>query len=414
MATHRLVFHRQISIMLRMVAAAIVFVVTVAPAEHAMPQTASTETPLGLLRWQRLPDLPNSLGVAGPYVGTHRGAVIVAGGANFPANAGEDRWSAAKVWHDDVWVMAEDENGGYEWKPQQPLPRPMAYGATASTPLGTVCIGGEDGKNVFDSVLLLSWSQALRRLDVHSLPKLPQPMCFGGAAAIGSEVYVACGQCGPDRLTATAAIFRLELHDFHSSSGGTGSALPKWERLPDVPGGPRTVPIVIARSGSTSPRLCVMSGRRPDPASGDAAIEIRRDAYEFDPSAWEASGKKGLSAVGWKRLADMPASRMAGTALAISPTHLVVLSGDDGRLFTQTNALKDAHPGFPRACLVYDASGDEWSLAGDAPTCQLATTTAPWDGGWVMVSGEIRPRVRTPAVWRITAPAGAAGNGATK
>lgn len=400
--------------MLRIVAAAIVFAVIVAPMDHAYPQTATTETPLGPLSWRRLPDLPNPLGVAGPYVGTHRGAVIVAGGANFPTTEGEDRWAAVKIWHDDVWVMAEAKNGGYEWVPQQPLPRPMAHGATASTPHGMVCIGGDDGKNVFDSVTLLSWNPATRRLDVHPLPSLPHPMCFGGAAAIDSAVYVVCGQHGTDRLTAAATAYRLDLRDFEPSAAATSTLPLKWERLPDVPGGPRTVPVVIARTGSTTPRLCVMSGRRPDPAHGDTAIEMLRDAYEFDPTAWEASGKKTGAMAAWKRLADMPAARMAGTALPLSPSHLIVLSGDDGRLFNQTNALKDAHPGFPKACLVYDASADTWSIAGDAPTCQLATTIVPWDGGWVMVSGEIRPRVRTPNAWLITSPAGAAGNAAAK
>jgi N-acetylneuraminic acid mutarotase len=157
-----------------------------------------------------------------------------------------------------------------------------------------------------------------------------------------------------------------------------------------------------------------MSGRRPDPAHGDTAIETLRDAHVFDPTAWEASDREAPSMVGWKRIADLPASRMAGTALALSPSQLIIVSGDDGGLFSQADVLRDQHPGFPRACLVYDASADTWSVAGDAPTCQLATTIAPWEGGWVMVSGEIRPRVRSSAAWLITSPAGAVGNGAAK
>ncbi len=31
-----------------------------------------------------LPDLPDPIGVAGPFVGVHNDALIVAGGANFP------------------------------------------------------------------------------------------------------------------------------------------------------------------------------------------------------------------------------------------------------------------------------------------------------------------------------------------
>ena len=40
------------------------------------------------LDWRPLPDLPNELGVAGPFVGVHNGALIVAGGANFAPRPG--------------------------------------------------------------------------------------------------------------------------------------------------------------------------------------------------------------------------------------------------------------------------------------------------------------------------------------
>lgn len=362
-------------------------------------QNASTTVPGGRLEWRRLPDLPDPLGVAGCYVGTHKGALVVAGGANFPTPGGGDRWTAIKIWHAAVWVLTTDDQGGHEWIAQPPLSRPMGYGATASTPLGVVMIGGEDGSEVFDTVTLLAWNPALRRLERHPLPALPEPRCFGGAAAIGSTVYVACGQHGANRLTADATVYRLDLTGFDPAADGPRG--PKWERLPDVPGGPRTAPVVVSRAAQTGPRLCVLSGRRPDQANGDAAIEPLCDAHEFDPAVWEAAGR-GLTAAGWKRLADMPAPRMAGTAVPLPGARIAVLSGDDGRLFSQTSTLKDEHPGFPRGCLVHDAGADAWSVAGDSPTCQLATTIAPWDGGHALVTGEVRPRVRTPAAWLIT------------
>ncbi|MGB0741144.1 MAG: hypothetical protein ACPGXX_13810, partial [Planctomycetaceae bacterium] len=37
-----------------------------------------------MLTWQELPELPDDLGVAGPFAGVHNDALIVAGGANFP------------------------------------------------------------------------------------------------------------------------------------------------------------------------------------------------------------------------------------------------------------------------------------------------------------------------------------------
>ena len=36
------------------------------------------------LNWETLPALPDAHGVAGAFAGAHNGALIVAGGANFP------------------------------------------------------------------------------------------------------------------------------------------------------------------------------------------------------------------------------------------------------------------------------------------------------------------------------------------
>jgi solute:Na+ symporter, SSS family len=35
-------------------------------------------------KWERLPSLPDKEGFAGPFAGTSRGVLLVAGGANFP------------------------------------------------------------------------------------------------------------------------------------------------------------------------------------------------------------------------------------------------------------------------------------------------------------------------------------------
>ncbi|MBN2314365.1 MAG: hypothetical protein JXM79_10575, partial [Sedimentisphaerales bacterium] len=65
------------------------------------------DTSTDILRWQELPDLPNTLGVAGAFAGVSGDALIVAGGANFPEplfKNGQMNPSAKKVWWDDVYV----------------------------------------------------------------------------------------------------------------------------------------------------------------------------------------------------------------------------------------------------------------------------------------------------------------------
>ena len=68
-----------------------------------------------MLEWKSLPGLPDPFGVAGPCVGVHNDALIVAGGANFPVSEGEDLWEVPKVYHADAWVLVR-KGKMYEWK----------------------------------------------------------------------------------------------------------------------------------------------------------------------------------------------------------------------------------------------------------------------------------------------------------
>jgi hypothetical protein len=92
---------------------------------------------------------------------------------------------------------------------------------------------------------------------------------------------------------------------------------------------------------------------------------------------------------------------MAAPAIGWS-SRILLLGGDDGRLFHQTDALRDAHPGFPREAFVYDVAADSWEFAVPIPANQVTTVAVRWNGGIVIASGEVRPRVRSPKVWLVT------------
>ena len=62
-----------------------------------------------ILQWSELPELPASTGAAGAFVGVHNGAVIVAGGANFPD---APPWQGGKkIWRDDIFVLQKAADG---------------------------------------------------------------------------------------------------------------------------------------------------------------------------------------------------------------------------------------------------------------------------------------------------------------
>src|SRR6185369_2510250 len=89
------------------------------------------------LVWKALPPLPDALGVAGAFAGESGGALLVAGGANFPDKM---PWEGGKkVWHDTVWVLERPDGA---WREAGRLPRPLGYGVSVTHHGSVVCVGG--------------------------------------------------------------------------------------------------------------------------------------------------------------------------------------------------------------------------------------------------------------------------------
>jgi solute:Na+ symporter, SSS family len=355
------------------------------------------QAPRRWLDWQPLPALPDRIGVAGPFVGTHNGALVVAGGASFAAADAADLWDVAKRFHAAASVLAPQPNAAaeYTWQTGFALDRPVAYGATASTPAGIVCVGGEDGRQVFAEAFLLTWDPAAKRLSQSPLLRLPAASTAGGAAVVGGHVYVVAGQEGLGLDSATDRIWRLAIETI-----GTPAA--RWEPLPAVPGGPRAFAIVAAQHDGFAECLYVIGGRRQQPGTaGIEGIETLADCHEFSPARYDVD-----PATAWRRRADPPTPLMAGTAAAFGQSHLIVLAAADGELLKQIAAdaeFAKRHPGFPRRAWAYHTITDTWTSAGETPAAPVTTPAVAFHGGVVLASGETRPRVRTNEVWRITA-----------
>ena len=345
--------------------------------------------------WQPLPPLPDPIGVAGPFVGTHQGGLIVAGGANFATADAADLWSASKKFHAAAFVLMPrpDAAGGYVWRTGFALARPVAYGATASTPAGIVCVGGEDGTQVLAEAFLLTWNPATGTLAQQPLPPLPAPSTAGGAAVVGGHVYVVAGQTGLGLHSATARLWRLDLKRLAAADLA-------WEPVPAVPGGPRAFAIVAAQPAGGATALYVIGGRRQRPGTTDlAGVEPLADCHEFSPERFAAD-----PATAWRRRSDAPEPLMAGAAAAFGPRRLVVLAAADGDLLKRIAADPEfvkRHPGFPKRAWAFDTLADRWTGAGDTPACPVTTPAVAWGPGFVLASGETRPRVRSPEVWLV-------------
>jgi solute:Na+ symporter, SSS family len=324
------------------------------------PSAIATE-----ITWENLPPLPRP--ISGHFVGTHNGALIVAGGSNFdvsPFQGGE------KQWYDRIYVLPP---GADTWQSHSALPQATAYGASISTPDGLVCVGGSDGDRHYANALLLQWANG--ELVNQPLPDLPTPAAYCGGAAIGDVVYVFGGHAAPDDPAPFNKLWSLDLTNIETG----------WREIPDyLPGPGRILPVVAAQSGS----LYVFSGASLRAEDDGALVRTYlADGYAFTPGS------------GWREAAPPPKPIVAAPAVAFGAGHIVLFSGDDGSLYEQTQSLGDDHPGFAADTLLYHTFTDAWANVGDAPFAYVTTGATVLDGNIVVPGGEDRPGHRSDRVF---------------
>jgi len=329
-----------------------------------------------LLSWSELPPVPDELGFAGPFAGVHNDALIVAGGANFPKPV----WENAKVWHDRIFVLTKSDDD-YAWKDGGKLPRAIAYGSAVSTSDGVVCMGGNDADETFDEVFLLSWDAKSEEITTTPYPSLPRPCSFSAATLIGDVIYLAGGQSGQSLETAMTNFWSLDL------SRKEMPAEFVWKELPAWPGPTRALNLTVSQHNGYNDCVYVISGRRQD----GEEFAFLRDVWEYNPT----KGK-------WRQRKDAPRCLMAGTAIGFGQSHLFVLGGATEKLFFDADALKDEHPGFIKQSLAYHTITDTWTEAGATPANHVTTIAVKWGDEIIIPTGEVRPRVRSPKVYRVT------------
>lgn len=412
----------------------------------------------------RLPDLP--AGLAGTFAGTHNGALLVAGGANFPGGWPRDVSGGApeKVYHRDVYVL---EPKATEWLVfADILPAGYSYGVSVSTGEGVLCYGGEWkepmakdpitgklGQVTHRSVegFILAWDPQTKQVSYRTtfkdnpLPPLPRPCAYFGGCLVKDTLYVAGGDCGEG---PTGQFLSLDLKKL------------AWQELPTWPGPVRWKNAVVAQSDGESDCVYLFSGSGPDG-------ERLTDAWRFSPKACKAAHEEFKGAPEafadwlrdrdasdivprrktWLRLADVGSGDAGVRCVAAAPVaaaganHMLVFGGDDGdyyqtpewqqlqtdleaaagkpaqlaALLVRQDQLMMAHPGFRPDVLAYHTITDTWMLYTQLPRQpdpvpdgendtvgnQVTTNVVAWNGGLALPSGEVRPGVRTPAVWRI-------------
>ena len=319
------------------------------------------------IEWTRLPSIPDREGFAGSFAGASGGALLVAGGANFPD---KKPWEGGvKIWYDSVFVLAQPDGA---WRRAGKLPRATGYGVCANFRDGLVCAGGSDAAQHRAEVFRMEWRAG--EVKFTELPPLPRPLANACGVLLGETFYILGGTFSPTATEAARVMFALDL-----AAGGA-----RWRELEPWPGRGR----MLATAGALDGEIFLFGGTALKAgADGKPARELVRDAFGFTP------GK------GWRRLADLPRVAVAApTPALVAEGKLLVIGGDDG---AQLTVPPNAHKGFPRDVLAYDPRGDRWETQGATPTpfSLVTTVTTEWNGRSVIPGGEIKPGIRSTEVW---------------
>jgi N-acetylneuraminic acid mutarotase len=349
--------------------------------------SASAVSAAELGTWRRLPDLPDPLGVAGAFAGVSGGALIVAGGANFPdKKPWED--GGKKVWHDEVYLLDRPDG---RWKRiDNKLPHgPLAYGVSVSDHGSVLCVGGSDSERHWPDAFALSWNK--NKLTTHPLPPLPRPIANACGTITASKFYIAGGQETPDSTAALDTLYVLDL----------SAEKLAWRELEACPGGGR----ILAVAAALGDDFYIFGGaelKRSD--DGKAIRRYRSDAWRYRPGAGPGAG--------WRRRAELPHPVVAAPSPApIDANGILLLGGDDGSQAALTPP--QGHKGFSKSILCFDLSARAWREIDDAPL-PAPRVTAPcvwWEEQWIIPSGERAPGVRSPEVWSLKpAPSPAAAS----
>ncbi len=317
--------------------------------------------------WQPLAHLPDKEGFAGSFAGVSNGALLVAGGANFP---GRKPWEGGeKVWYDLVYLL--EEPGG-SWKVAGRLPRPLGYGISVSHGRGVVCVGGGGASENSAEAFILDWRGG--KLITTRLPPLPKPVANACGALVGDRIYVAGGQVRPDAAKTLKSAWTIDL----------SAAEPAWAEVDPWPGPGRMLAVAAGCDGA----FWIAGG--VDLVAGDDGPAVRKYLRDALPLRHRPGLDEG------RRPAPDPVTGGPSPAPA-DGTGFTILGGDDGLQGRRRSLRK--HRGFRESIIRYDLASKAWQPAGTLAAPRVTVPCVSWGTSWVVPGGEVRPGRRSPEVW---------------
>lgn len=207
-----------------------------------------------------------------------------------------------------------------------------AWAGTALSSAGLFRVGGLEAGQITASVVRIN--TAADGPVLTQLPPLPVALAGAGAAVLGNTLYVVGGASSLQSPTPANSLWLLDL-------GSPGAV---WREGPPLPGKARAFAAVIEQFGM----VCVFGGVTLD-ASGTPAVTSEAWAYRPRPL-------EGTASAGWFRLADLPRPIVAGQAVPLGQSQVMLAGGDfDAALPPVKTSAASSAP------LCYHTITDAWS-----------------------------------------------------
>jgi len=313
------------------------------------------------------PDFPDSLGVAGAFMGVSNGVLIVAGGSVFdrPLWAG-----GTKQLRNEIWVLRRGIDGQYIWAHGGKLPVEVSNGTSVTVAQGVVCIGGVTASGETNHVFMLRWNEEKETVELADLPSLPRACAYGSATSYKSRIIAAGGKdaMSPDGMDHC---WELDLMQAHQNG---------WKLLNRLPT-PRFGAILATLEAHGKPYLLLASGKR--------GPHYLTDSYHC---ALDDAGS------GWERLDEMPRAALVAATTVVGDTSMLVFGGSDGVNIENRLTLRNQYH-LNDTVLHYDTSTKAWTDVGRMPEGVVATQAIPWKDGVLLVGGELGNAMRSRKVW---------------
>lgn len=345
--------------------------------------------------WSGLPDLPNAgktsaAGVSAPFAGVSSGQLLVAGGCNFPGKPAAE--GGAKRYYNEIYALDLTGQTAAEWCVIGQLPKPLAYGASVTTPQGIVWIGGNNDKEASKEVFLINWQTAEGKLSISKLPELPVAMDNFAATYADGQIYVTGGN---QQQKPSNALYALRL-----TESGDG----EWTRLPDFPGPARIQPVLTAQQSQDGTRLYLAGGFQPVSGRQQAVVSTDMLSYHPEKKEWRQESILPFSAEG------SPNTLTGGCAVSSGNNSILLMGGVNYNRFR--NALNTPSPDyllhpvkwyrFNTFLLQYDTFTRKWEIIGEDERLGRAGAGIALDGDEIiLINGELKPGIRTPEVNRF-------------